>query len=229
MPKRLPSYKHYYDLYDTKISLGKFSRRDHVRIIPEHLPEIRINRIYVKGNPLETSPTWIVNIYTSNKEIVEHYETNYHVLSIHEPINQEHSDVLSGKLGADKLFRDKLYYSKWRYKLEVDYNWRNTRFGGLYSNKPDEYHDMIEEMYKHIGRQHSKDDCRMVHRSGYYPTPSLSVARQSQPYYPNATRLQYLPFIFTNDEALLFMLKLKYTNEILKIRITHVFTPNDLK
>ena len=85
---------------------------------------------------------------------------------------------------------------------------------------------MIEEMYKHIARQCSKDDCRMVHRSGYFPT---QIARQSQPYYPNATRLQYLPFIFTNDEALLFMLKLKYTNEILKIRITHVFTPNDLK
>ena len=230
MAKRLHSFKHYYDLYDTKISLGKFSRRDHVRIVPEHLPEIRVNRVFKKDE--NNQITWTVNIYTSNKNIVEHYEKNYHVLSIHEPINEQHSDILSGKLGADKIFRENLYYKKYRYKLEVDYNWRNKRFSGSYAAKPTEYHDMIEDMYRSIVREHKNNDFRLVHRAGFFPNmpPShQALARQSQPYIANSDRLQYLPFLFTNDEALLFMLKLKYTNEILRMRIVHVFTPNDVK
>jgi hypothetical protein len=152
-------------------------------------------------------PTKEFIIYTSELELLEellfdkHFESKLDYIAT--PRDEKHRSDLENT-DEHIVFRSKLYYGKYEYKVEANVSyWRNP---------PDP--DVVRQAVKYVDdtftdtRAVYSDGRTHVPRTRYSPMPGLNSG------YPGVVSIPKFPTLYTNDKSSLFLLKMSWGTEL---------------
>lgn len=124
LPTWQPSRSLYFRKYTCKIELGPFTDwSDSVTVDKPHRAKIQ----YVFNKDRDTYDVYNT-VYTSDLDLLQGLEQNYDYKNIFTPSSTEHEKLLQTSKDNRVVIRDILWYNKFRYKVEVYRNWRDTTF-----------------------------------------------------------------------------------------------------
>lgn len=196
-----PTEKLWYNKYHSRIELGPYPRYGQVKFVPKH-DQFRERQRNVKHGILTT-------VYTSDTELIEGLVKDYaKVKSIHTPINQEHADILLDP-SRDINVRDTLFFKKYRIKMYISRNWNKP-----YDN--DKWNIMSSSLIEWM--QDTFKDTKYRSQIG------SSLSYNFYNIYFN--RYVHVPFVYTNDEQGIMMMKLQFGDDF-RYYMTYAYTPQD--
>jgi hypothetical protein len=193
-----PSNKLFYKKYHTCIELGPFSRYDLVKLTNFESTEYKTVQRYVYSG--DSARGIVVSIYTNNSDIIKHVISNYKLIHIRQPLNEEHAQMLLNK-DLNVIFREKLFYDKYKFKMSADRDWKTTSIN--------EHHENVKVAKSWLYENHSKQYTRLVHIDS------------SWAYFPH----ERVPNVYTNDESFLMLFKLMFGSSF-RLEINSVVTLN---
>ena len=180
LPKWEPSISLYFRKYTCKIMLGPFTDwEDTVHVDKPHRCKIQ----YVFNKESDSYDVYN-SVYTDDLDLVSSLEANYDYKSIRTPANNEHAKLLQSSKDNKIIIRERLWYNKYRYRVEVYRNWREQ---GFKEENLKAAHDFINESFNFdITKKRS-----VMHYNSYS-----------------------VPNLYTNDLNSIMLLKLAYNDSL---------------
>ena len=123
-------------------------------------------------------------VYTDDIDLLHALESNYDYKNIYSPLSEEHEKLLKTSKDNKVIIRDKLWYNKFRYKIEVYRNWRDRNY---VEKTLEEAHEFILKTFD----------------------PSTSKTRRWSHYNSYS-----IPNVYTNDINSIMLLKLAYNDTL---------------
>lgn len=194
------STKLWYGEYHTCIEIGPFSRYPTTSLVPVGIISARH-----RERSRYTTRGVVVSIYTSDTRFAEEiiYFNQNRIRSVKTPFNQSHLDILNDTSIKVEI-RDKLYYSKYKFKVHT---LKNYSYG--------------------FNRESWNEKCRSVN-TWIQNTFSDSRTQAQTNWTYNYFGMEYVDvmYIYTNDEPSLMLYKMAYGDDF-HIEITRAFTPGE--
>ena len=130
LPTWKPSISLYFRQYTCKIMLGPFN--DYFDTIAVDKPHrCKIQHVF---NPETDSYDVYNSVYTDDLDLVSSLEASYDYKSINTPASEEHIKLLKSTGDNKIIIRERLWYNKYRYRVEVYRNWRDKSFKMSYNS-----------------------------------------------------------------------------------------------
>ena len=124
LPNWKPSISLYFRKYTCKIMLGPFKDyNDTIFVDKPH--RCKVQHVF---NPETDSYDVYNSVYTDNLELISSLEASYDYKSINTPVSEEHIKLLKSTGDNKVIIRERLWYNKYRYRVEVYRNWRDNGF-----------------------------------------------------------------------------------------------------
>lgn len=180
LPTWKPSRSLYFKKYTCKIELGPFTDwTDSVTVDKPHRAKIQ----YIFNEDRDTYDVYNT-VYTSDLSLIMGLQQNYDYRDVYTPASEEHQKLLHTCKDNKVVIRDKLWYNKYRYKVEVWRNWRDTGFK----------EETLKEAHKFIQQSFDFNQSK-TRRMSHYNAYSI-------------------PSVFTNDLNSIMLLKLAYNDTL---------------
>lgn len=206
-----PSIKRFYGKYHSTARFVGLQWQEPIRIGAKWDGEYRTRVSYTYrtlNGRFSNTALKDITIYTSKIDLLEelvkdsHYETKLDYIAT--PRDPDHQSDLENT-EENLVFRSKLYYSKYEYKVEANVNyWRNPPD----SNAVAEAIKYVEENFK---------DTRIVYTDGRthmprsrYMSPIWGIGSGQS----KSAAIPKFPTLYTNDTASLFLLKLSWGGDL---------------
>lgn len=203
--KNYPTPHLYYGKYMNCYHIGPYTS-----VPPALLPREFSGKYKTVKHHVDNYTKIKLRLYTNDKDVIEFINTNKYIQIIesYTPISEEHEQYLL-KNDRNLILREKLYYNKYKHKVE------------LWHMRSVIDRDGLDDIMKDVYGSFSKKG-RVVHKmGGYYNVFKFGPNNRTIVY-------DYLPNFYTNDERELMLFKLKYSDR-LDIIINTVILVEDLK
>lgn len=212
-----PSTKLYYSKYHTCIELKPIKSSVGRPNIPDRFQDDY--RIVVSN--YGSLGYQYTKIYTSSDSLIDYIMDDIflsiNIKKITAPVNEQHIKHLHDK-DVNTVFRDKYWYSKYQYRIETT----PRRDVDIPEHEINDFKKVIFEDFR--------DDCRL--KRNYQPWTFWQFNAISRGHVPGApwgmsppiTKTQqswWPPTIFTNDEANVFLLKMRFYH-LYEFKITNI-------
>jgi hypothetical protein len=123
-------------------------------------------------------------VYTDDLDLVSSLEASYDYKSIRTPANNEHAKLLQSSKDNKIIIRERLWYNKYRYRVEVYRNWRDKSFK---EENLKAAHDFINESF------------------------NFDITKKRSTMHYNSYNV---PNLYTNDLNSIMLLKLAYNDSL---------------
>jgi len=119
-----PSKGLWFRKYTCKIELGPFaSWEDSVTVDKPNRSKMQ----YIFNKEKDEYEVYNT-VYTDDLDLLHQLESNYDYKHIYTPIDEKHRKLLKTNHDNRILVRDRLWYNKYRYRIEIYRNWRDTNY-----------------------------------------------------------------------------------------------------
>jgi hypothetical protein len=191
--------KLWYEKYHSRIVLGPYSRYNKVKFPPLYFD--------FRERQVSTSKGILTSIYTNDESLLKDLASKYtKIHSISTPINKEHCEILNDS-SKDVEIRNKLYHNKYRIKMYISRNWTKQLTHEYWNMQSLKLIDWMDSTF---------NDTRYRNQIG-------TNTRFYSMYFKNYVQI---PFIYTNDEESIMMMKLMFGDEF-RYYMTYAYTAQD--
>ena len=211
-----PSKQIYYSKYKNKLVLGPYNSPDRISV-----SKFASNDTDYRKRNFENNGEHYTSVYTNDDELLDVLFENFRVYTVETPANSEHNSELQKTLNGKLEFNDKLYYGKFKYRMEIN---KNYWYAG-----PLNYYNVAREGTEWLYTTFNKDETRLVHRSHYIMSSANLRFYKSHSGYGTFLEDRWeFPIIFTNNQEMLMLFKLAFDNDVMKIKLTERRTFQEL-